>query len=71
MSENHSQFLKGKVWTAARDGQINRLKAILENVEKEVAYEILSHKTNEDGQSTTPLIIAVIKGNEEVVLILA
>ena len=30
-------------------------------------HEILSYHTNEDGQNTTPLIIAVIKGKEEVV----
>ena len=67
MSEYEISNLKYEVWTAARDGQTNRLKTLLENVRKELADEILNNHTDEDGQSTTPLIIAVIKGNEEVV----
>ena len=67
MSEYEISKLKNEVWTSARDGQSNRLKALLENVRKEIACEILNHYTNEDGQSTTPLIIAVIKGNENIV----
>ena len=67
MSENQTQFLQDEVWGAAREGQTERLKALLENVRKEIASEILNHHTNEDGQRTTPLIIAVIQANEEVV----
>ena len=67
MSENQTQCLQDEVWGAAREGQTGQLKAILENIRKEIASEILNHHTNEDGRRTTPLIISVIQANEEVV----
>ena len=67
MSENKTKFLQNEVWWAVRDGQTNRLKALLNDVDKDVVCEVLSHYTNEDGQSTPPLIIAAMKGNEEAV----
>ena len=67
MSENQTQFLKGEVWRAARDGLADKIKVTLENVECDIVTEILNHHTTEDGQSTTPLIIAVIQGHEDVV----
>ena len=70
MSEYQTQFLRGEIWRAARDGDIYKLKVIVENVEKKKRNEILSHQVNEGGQSTTPLIIAVIKGNTDVVITL-
>ena len=67
MSENQTQFLKGEVWRAARDGLADKIKVTLENVEYDIVTEILNHHTIEDGQSTTPLIIAVIQGHKDVV----
>ena len=67
MSENQTQFLKGEVWRAARDGLAEKIKVTLENVECDIVTEILNHHTTEDGQSTTPLIIAVIQGHKDVV----
>ena len=67
MSENQTKFLQNEVWSAVRYGQTNRLKALLEDVDKDVVCEVLCYHTGEDGQSTTPLIIAAIKGKVEVV----
>ena len=67
MSENQTQFLKGEVWRAARDGPADKIKVTLENARCDIVTEILNHHTTEDGQSTTPLIIAVIQGHKDVV----
>ena len=69
--ENIIEFLKYEVWKAARDGQAPRIVDLLANVRRgSLVDEILNHWTEEDGQSTTPLIIATIKGHEMVVDVL-
>ena len=68
---NYTEILKYEVWKAARDGHKDDVLDFLENIiRKSLVEEIINHHTDEDGQSTTPLIIAAMKGHEEVVKIL-
>lgn len=62
--------LKHKVFTSARDGMAISIFAMLWNVEREIVKEVLDHHTEEDGQKTTPLIIAARNGEEKVVAVL-
>lgn len=60
-----------KVWQASRDGRAISIFAMLWNLDREVIVnEVLNHHTDENGQSTTPLIIAARNGEEKVVQIL-
>ena len=65
------EFLKRGVWIAARDGQADRIVDLLLNVDGEnVVNEVLNYHKEEKEHNTAPLIIAVCKGNEEVVDVL-
>ena len=65
------EFLKRGVWIAARDGQADRLIALLWKLESaNDVNEILNYHKEEECQSTTPLIIAVCNGHEDVVNVL-
>ena len=70
MCEYGIEFLKRQVWIAARNGQADRIVELLWKVDRNDVNEILNNHTEEDEQSTTPLIIAACKGHEEVVDIL-
>ena len=68
---NYTEILKYELWKAARDGHKDVVFDFLKNVIKEnLMDEIINHHTEENGQKTTPLIIAAMKGNEEVVDVL-
>nr|AIG62901.1 feminization-1b [Sinohyriopsis schlegelii] len=65
------QTLKQKVHMAARDGMAISIFAMLWNLDRDsIVQEVLNHKTEEDGQKTTPLIIAARNGEEKVVQVL-
>ena len=62
------QALKEKAYQAAREGDATRLFDTLWNLKNEpLLHEILDHQTEEEGQSTTPLIIAARSGHKDVV----
>ncbi|KAK7501623.1 hypothetical protein BaRGS_00007054 [Batillaria attramentaria] len=63
-------ILKGKVYQAARDGMAISIFAMLWNLDRHIVNEVLEHHTEEDGQKTTPLIIAARNGEEKVVQVL-
>ena len=67
---NYTEILKYGLWKAARDGHKDGVLDILKDIGEDLVDEIINHHTSEGGQSTTPLIIAAMKGNEEVVEIL-
>lgn len=69
-SEEEIDILKQKVYTAARDGRAISLFAMLWNLNREFVNELLDCYTCENGQITTPLIIAARNGEEKVVSIL-
>ncbi len=58
------------IFTAARDGMVLTLYATLCNRTVEETNRILLHETAEDGQKTTPFIIAARNGHFKVVKIL-
>ena len=59
------------VYMAARDGEVTGIVDILLNLDRNsVVQDILNHHTEDDGQITTPLIIAARNGNEDVVHVL-
>ena len=62
--------LKGKVHQSARDGMAISIFAMLWNLDRHIVNEVLEHHTEEDGQKTTPLIIAARNGEEKVVQVL-
>ena len=63
--------MKRRVWIAARDGRADRIVDLLWKAGRETDVdEILNYHKEEDGQSTTPFIIAVCNGHEEVVNVL-
>ena len=62
--------LKQCVHSAARDGRAISIFAMLWNLDKHLLDEILDCHTSENGQITTPLIIACRNGEEKVVSIL-
>lgn len=62
--------LKQKVYVAARDGMAISIFAMLWNLDRTIVKEVLEHETEEDGQKTTPLIIAARNGEEKVVQVL-
>ena len=65
------ETLKHKVYLAARDGMAISIFAMLWNLDREtVVQEALNHLTEEEGQKTTPLIIAARNGEEKVVHVL-
>ncbi|XP_052792862.1 protein fem-1 homolog B-like [Mya arenaria] len=65
------ELLKTKVFQAARDGRAISIFSMLWNLDREtVVNEVLNHHTSEQGQWTTPLIIAARNGQDKVVLIL-
>ena len=71
ISEIEIQTLKHKVYLAARDGMAISIFAMLWNLDREtVVQEVLNHHTEEEGQKTTPLIIAARNGEEKVVNVL-
>ena len=68
----HSEIecLKRGVWIAARDGRADRIVDLLWKAGRETDVdEILNYHKEEDGQSTTPLIIAVWNGHKDVVIV--
>ena len=67
---NYTEILKYELWKAARDGHKDGVLDFLKDIGEDLVDEIINHHTSEGGQSTTPLIIAAMKGNEEVVEIL-
>ena len=69
---NHEiEFLKRGVWIAARDGRADRIVDLLRKAHsKNDVEEILNYHKKENGQSTTPLMIAVCLGHEVVVNVL-
>lgn len=62
--------LKTKVHNSARDGMAISIFAMLWNLDRHIVNEVLEHHTEEDGQKTTPLIIAARNGEEKVVQVL-
>ncbi|KAK7116019.1 hypothetical protein V1264_001775 [Littorina saxatilis] len=62
--------LKNKVHQSARDGMAISIFAMLWNLDRHIVNEVLEHHTEEDGQKTTPLIIAARNGEEKVVHVL-
>ena len=65
------QLLKHKVYMTARDGKPATIMEMLRNLKEDSAIqEIPDHHTEDDGQNTTPLIIAARNGHEHVVLVL-
>ena len=71
ISEIEIQTLKHKVYLAARDGMAISIFAMLWNLDREtVVQEVLDYRTDEEGQKTTPLIIAARNGEEKVVHVL-
>ena len=66
-NENKISEIKTQVYQAARDGKAGVIHYLLRNVDNDdVKYDILNHYTEEDGQNTTPLIIAAKNGNKNV-----
>ena len=65
--------VKTEFWKAARDGRTPLILRFFEKkINQTVVDEIVnSHHTCENGESTTPLIIAAIEGNDEIVSVLA
>ena len=61
--------LKGKVYNAARDGMAISVFTMLRNIDRHIVNVILGNYTEEDGELTTPFIIAARKGREEVIRI--
>ena len=71
LSKTNVDILKTRVFQAARDGRAISVFAMLWNLDREkVVNDVLNHRTEEDGQRTTPLIIAARNGHEKVVLFL-
>ena len=71
ISKAEIQTLKHKVFLAARDGMAISIFAMLWNLDREkVVQEVLNHHTEEEGQKSTPLIIAARNGEEKVVHVL-
>ncbi|XP_060559598.1 protein fem-1 homolog B-like [Ruditapes philippinarum] len=71
ISQIDLQILKKKVYQAARDGRAISIFAMLWNLDREsIVKEVLSNLTEENGQITTPLIIAARNGEEKVVQVL-
>lgn len=71
VSQHDIPTLKHKVHLAARDGMAISIFAMLWNLDhKAVVQEVLNHLTEEEGQKTTPLIIAARNGEEKVVSVL-
>ncbi|XP_061172554.1 protein fem-1 homolog B-like [Saccostrea echinata] len=62
--------LKQKVYAAARDGRAISLFAVLWNLNQKLVDEVLHCHTSENGQITTPIIIASRNGEEKVVSVL-
>ncbi|XP_067667145.1 protein fem-1 homolog B-like [Haliotis asinina] len=62
--------LKQKVFTSARDGMAISIFAMLWNLDANIVDAVLNHYTEEDGQKTTPLIIAARNGEDKVVQVL-
>ncbi|XP_050401288.1 protein fem-1 homolog B [Patella vulgata] len=62
--------LKQKVFAAARDGMAISIFAMLWNLDREIVNDVLNFHTEEEGQKTTPLIIAARNGEEKVVQVL-
>ena len=70
-TEYDIKSLRNKVFQAARDGQADKIvKLLLDQDNETVVKDVLNHHTNENGQNTTPLIIAARNGNEETVHVL-
>ena len=68
---NYKEILRHRIWRAARDGDQCAVLNFLQNIIREnLVEEIINHHRDEDGQSTTPLIIAAMNGNEKVVEVL-
>lgn len=64
------QRLKQNIFNYARDGMAISIFAMLWNLDRSIIDEVLNHFTREDGQITTPLIIAARTGEEKVVHVL-
>ncbi|XP_041362073.1 protein fem-1 homolog B-like [Gigantopelta aegis] len=64
------KVLKKKVFSAAREGMAISIFAMLWNLDRCVIKEVLDYQTEEDGQTTTPLIIAARNGEEKVIQVL-
>ncbi|XP_062620952.1 protein fem-1 homolog B-like [Saccostrea cucullata] len=69
-SVEDKNVLKQKVYAAARDGRAISLFAVLWNLNQELVDEVLHSHTSENGQITTPVIIASRNGEEKVVSVL-
>ena len=68
---NYKEILRHRIWRAARDWDQCAVLNFLQNIIREnLVEEIINHHRDEDGQSTTPLIIAAMNGNEKVVEVL-
>ena len=72
MAEEYDiKSLRNKVFQATRDGLADKIvKLLLDQDNETVAKDVLNYHTNENGQSTTPLIIAARNGNEATVHVL-
>lgn len=68
--EGEIKTLKQRVHAAARDGRAISIFAMLWNLSSDLVDEVLDFHTSENGQITTPLIIACRNGEEKVVSIL-
>ncbi|KAK3596953.1 hypothetical protein CHS0354_002521 [Potamilus streckersoni] len=67
----HVEDLKKKFYVAAKDGRTGQIISILANwsANKEIC-NIINHQTAENGQSVSPLLIAIIHGHENIVYLL-
>ena len=65
--------VKTEFWKAARDGRTPLILRFFEKKLKQTVVDeiVNNHHTCENGESTTPLIIAAIEGNDEIVSVLA
>ncbi len=62
--------LKERIFCAAKDGMAITIYAMLSNKQDEEVKEVLKHETEENGQKTTPFLIAARNGYEKVVRLL-
>ena len=70
-TEIHGQSLIERVYQAACDGQANSLFDMLWNQDRQtVVKPVLNHRSENEGQSMTPLLAAAKAGNENVIHVL-
>ncbi|KAL3882108.1 hypothetical protein ACJMK2_028479 [Sinanodonta woodiana] len=64
----NAEELKKKFYVAARDGRSMQIHSLLANWSNStVIGELINHQTSENGQTVSPLLIAIIHGHEDIV----